>query len=82
MKIEMHRLTELVKEVTPLFRDKERAAMVQTKGVADFVTQVDFQVQEYMKNRLAALYPEIQFMGEEKNNEEIDFPVRSGFWTR
>ena len=73
MKIEMHQLTELVKEVMPLFRDKERAAMVQTKGVADFVTQVDFQVQEYMKNRLAALYPEIQFMGEEKNNEEIDF---------
>lgn len=41
--------------------------------IADFVTQIDFKVQEQVKTALYELYPEIQFMGEEKDNSDIDF---------
>lgn len=37
------------------------------------MTQIDFKVQEQVKTALYELYPEIQFMGEEKDNSDIDF---------
>lgn len=73
MKIDEKRVIEAVCSVKPLLLDQERASRIQVKGVADFVTQVDIQVQEFLKNSLGELYPEIQFMGEEKDNSEIDF---------
>ncbi len=73
MKVEMRELEKLVREIAPLFLDKERASMVREKGLADFVTQVDFQVQEHMREQLYRRYPDIQFMGEEKNNDDVDF---------
>lgn len=73
MKIDVKRVIHTVCSVKPLFLDQERASQIQVKGVADFVTQVDIQVQEFLKTSLAKLYPEIQFMGEEKDNSGIDF---------
>ena len=43
------------------------------KGREDFVTQVDIRVQEYMRNELSKRWPDVQFMGEEKDNSDIDF---------
>ena len=37
------------------------------------MAQIDFKVQEQVKTALYELYPEIQFMGEEKDNSDIDF---------
>ena len=62
-----------VKQVKPLFLDREGSSQIKVKGVADFVTQIDFKVQEQVKTALYELYPEIQFMGEEKDNSEINF---------
>ncbi|MCC8025608.1 MAG: inositol monophosphatase [Clostridium sp.] len=73
MKVNASKIIPLVKTVKPLFLDKKRAAQVKVKGVADFVTQVDFQVQEMMRRGLKELYPRVQFMGEEKDNRDIDF---------
>lgn len=73
MKVDASKIIQLVKTVKPLFLDHERATQVEVKGVADFVTQVDFQVQEMMRRGLGELYPWIQFMGEEKDNRDIDF---------
>lgn len=73
MKIDMDKIMELVRTVKPLFMDQERASLVTVKGAADFVTQVDFQVQEIMRQGLKGLYPKVQFMGEEKDNSHIDF---------
>ena len=42
------------------------------KGSCDFVTEVDTSVQNFIQGKLAELYPEIQFIGEEKENDEID----------
>lgn len=73
MDLEIEKLKELIKRIKPFFVSHNEAFDIQVKGVADFVTQVDFQVQEMMKNGLKELYPKIQFMGEEKDNSDIDF---------
>lgn len=73
MKVDAAKIMELARTVKPLFLDHEGASRIQVKGVANFVTQVDLQVQEMIQKGLRNLYPDIQFMGEEKDNSEIDF---------
>ncbi|MCB7320839.1 inositol monophosphatase family protein [Lacrimispora sp. 210928-DFI.3.58] len=73
MNVDAEKIKALVKSIKPLFMDHKRASQIKVKGVSDFVTQVDFQVQETMKEGLRSLYPQIQFMGEEKDNSDIDF---------
>ena len=73
MSVDTQKIIEIVKQVKPLFLDREGSAQIKVKGVADFVTQIDFKVQEQVKTALYELYPEIQFMGEEKDNSDIDF---------
>ena len=51
---------------------------VRAKGAADFVTDVDVAVQGFLARQLAAIAPNVQFMGEEKDNSAID-PARP-FW--
>lgn len=73
MNIDLDKILDFVRSIKPMFLDHERAAHIQRKGVADFVTQVDLQVQETVQQGLKEMYPQVQFMGEEKSNEEIDF---------
>ena len=51
---------------------------IRSKSPTDFVTDVDFAVQERLKRELGELAPEVQFMGEEQDNSAID-PARP-FW--
>ena len=51
---------------------------IRSKSPTDFVTDVDFAVQERLKRELAELAPDVQFMGEEQDNSAID-PARP-FW--
>ena len=53
------------------------AAHVKEKGLADYVTQVDIAVQNFLKKELFALAPDIQFLGEETGLQEID---ADSFW--
>lgn len=46
-------------------------AHVEEKGLADYVTQVDIAVQNFLKKELFALAPDIQFLGEETGLQEI-----------
>jgi len=46
---------------------------IQEKAASDFVTELDFAVQKTICSQLAENWPEIQFMGEEKDNFDIDF---------
>ncbi len=68
----MDELIELVKETKAIALDRNSAHNVSVKGLADFVTKVDTAVQEFMRVRLKELYPDIQFMSEEKDNKDID----------
>ncbi|MGI6010113.1 MAG: inositol monophosphatase family protein [Ruminococcus sp.] len=53
--------------------DREHSLKVMEKGFANYVTEVDMNVQKFIEKKLKDLYPSIQFMGEEKNNDHIDF---------
>ena len=69
---------ELVKQTKHYFENYEMASHIEVKGPADFVTDTDLNIQTYLCENLKALYPEIQFLGEEKDHETIDYS--GAFW--
>ncbi|MBQ9165486.1 MAG: inositol monophosphatase [Oscillospiraceae bacterium] len=66
MSIREQEVISLVHSLKLLIADRKRAAQVQEKGLADFVTQVDLSVQHELAKALGQRWPEIQFMGEEE----------------
>ncbi len=70
--INIEELEHLLRQAGSLFQDRTAAGQVQTKGIADYVTAVDYAVQRYIQEHLEASYPHIQFLSEEKANQEID----------
>lgn len=70
--VNIEELEHLLRQAGNLFQDRTAAGQVQTKGIADYVTAVDYAVQQYIQERLEASYPHIQFLSEEKANQEID----------
>jgi len=71
--ISLDSIAELVVSAKHYFFDTSLKSDVHTKGPIDFVTEVDFHVQSYLQDCLGRKYPDIQFMGEEKNNDDVDF---------
>lgn len=70
--IDMEKIKEIVKNASKLFCDRSAAGMTKEKGLADYVTEVDINVQKFIQESLGSLYPYIQFMSEEKDNSEIN----------
>ena len=73
MIINKEQVIAIVREASLLFTNRKSAGEVQKKGWSDYVTEVDLSVQKFIQSKLQNVYPEIQFMGEEKSNHEIDF---------
>lgn len=65
-------LAEIVRRTRPVFEDARLVSSVHQKGPVDFVTDADMRVQAFLSEELSALAPDIQFMGEEKDNTGID----------
>jgi myo-inositol-1(or 4)-monophosphatase len=70
----------VLQDILPIVRDageiilrREGADRIASKAVQDFVTEVDFRVQSFIKERLQQCWPHIQFMGEEQDNSGLDF---------
>lgn len=72
MKIDIEELKEIIVEAGRFFQNREAVTHTKVKGVADYVTEVDVTVQRFICDRLAKIYPQVQFLGEEKDNSEID----------
>lgn len=70
--MDLQRIIYLVKETKEIITNREMAAHVKEKGVADYVTQVDVAVQNFLKEELYKLYPEIQFLGEETGLQQMN----------
>ena len=62
-----------VLEAGKLLTDPAAVRSIRSKSETDYVTDVDLAVQELLRERLAALAPEIQFMGEEQDNTGLDW---------
>ncbi len=70
--MDIQRIISLVKETKGIITNREMAALVKEKGVADYVTQVDVAVQDFLKKALHTLAPDIQFLGEETGLQRMD----------
>ena len=66
---------QAVREAGALLADPAAVRSIRAKSKTDYVTNVDVAVQEFLRERLAALAPDVQFMGEEQDNRPLD-------WTR
>lgn len=65
-------IIQLVHQTRPLIMDQNKARDITVKGPADFMTQVDLSVQNFLRKALLEKYPQIQFMGEEDHLNTID----------
>lgn len=63
--MDIDKIIGLVKETRGIIMNRDMAGHVKEKGLADYVTQVDFAVQNFLNSRLHDLYPSIGFLGEE-----------------
>ena len=68
--MDFQKAVELVRETKAIVMDAKAARQVTVKGQADYVTQVDFVVQAFLKERLLALTPQAGFLAEEQENAD------------
>ena len=69
--MELQEIIALVKETKAFVGNRERAGHIKTKGRADYVTQVDTDIQSFLARELGSRFPDIQFLGEEKGLHEM-----------
>lgn len=70
--MDIDKIIKLVKETRGIILNRELASHVKVKGKADYVTQVDFAVQEFIRSGLNSLDPSIGFMGEESGMQKME----------
>lgn len=63
----------IVREAGSLLLERRGADAIREKAASDFVTEVDYAVQRTICGELAKRWPQVQFMGEERDNSDIDF---------
>lgn len=71
--IDTEKVLSLLRRCKPIVLDKLSAHQVTEKGLSDYVTAVDFHVQDFLDHELHALYPDIQLLSEEKPPEGLDY---------
>lgn len=64
---------QAVQEAGACLTDPAAVHSIRAKGETDYVTNVDLAVQELLRERLTALAPDVQFMGEEQDNTGLDW---------
>lgn len=70
--MDIQRIISLIKETKGIITNRDMASHVKEKGVADYVTQVDLAVQDFLKKALHSLTPDIQFLGEETGLQRME----------
>jgi len=61
----------LVKEAKKFVENREMVGNVEVKGPADYVTQVDKCIEDFLQLELRKLAPDIEFLGEEEGLHEM-----------
>ena len=69
--MDIQEIIALVKTTKTFVDNRERAGHIKVKGPADYVTQVDTDIQGFLAKELGNLFPEIQFLGEEEGLHEM-----------
>ena len=63
-KTEQEKVLTLVKQTKELIFSEMKSEEITVKGAADYVTNVDFAVQDFLKTELGRLFPQIQMVAE------------------
>lgn len=71
-------ILDLVHSTRTIIFNEEMAHAVTVKGAADYVTKVDVAVQEYMREKLGKLTPDILLLSEEQENNNLN--ADSAYW--
>lgn len=69
----LEQVIPIILKAGKLLVERKGVDHIKEKAASDFVTELDFAVQNTICSQLAQSWPEIQFMGEEKDNSDIDF---------
>lgn len=69
--MELREIIDLVKRTKSFVENRAMAGHVKVKGPADYVTQVDTDIQNFLAHELHKLAPGIQFLGEEEGLHEM-----------
>ncbi len=69
--MEIQEIIALIQETKVFVANRERAGHIKTKGRADYVTQVDTDIQNFLARELGNRFPGIQFLGEEEGLHEM-----------
>lgn len=75
---EQKEVISLVKKTKELIYRELETAKVTEKGAANYVTNVDFAVQDFMKQELSKRFPDIRLISEEKENKNLSSDAR--YW--
>ena len=67
-----NQIIELVHSTKRIILNEEMARDVTVKGAADYVTKVDVAVQEYLRQELEKISPDIILLAEEQENNHLD----------
>lgn len=70
-KTDQEKVLDLVRQTKTLIFHEMEKAKVTVKGAADYVTNVDFAVQEFLQKELKEAFPEILMIAEEKENKDL-----------
>ena len=65
------KLIRIVQEAGAFFRQDELTNVVNKEGHANYVTNIDCEVQAYLEEKLCGLLPGSEFIGEEKENRAL-----------
>jgi len=71
LNFDVNKVIDLVKQTKQFVENREMAGDVTVKGLADYVTKVDVGIQNFLREKLSELAPEIQFLGEEDGLHEM-----------
>ena len=74
----VERVVALVRQTGVLLTQRPDPQAIQAKSATDYVTNVDLAVEDTLREALAELAPQVQFMGEEEGHSDLD-PARP-FW--
>ena len=74
--MDIRNIMKIVKDASGILSQRELADDVSVKGPADFVTEADKTIQEFIRAELELQYPDIPFLGEEGKKENIDLSSR------
>ena len=72
-------IIEIVKEAGEIMLSAKRPKIMEKSGHANFCTETDEKVQAFLIERLKALFPEAEFLGEEDGQDVFSAKMSSGY---